>query len=146
MKKKLAVVGVLAGGVALTGLAGSAYAQGGTPTAKPTGPKGHGATAIACVKGGATTGGPITGKPEKGKVSIKEPGKLPPLPEGAPPLKLRSGGKAIPAPGAKLTKRAVKILAEDAHGAPKIGPLPKGVHCMVVKPGSLGAPPVPPAR
>jgi hypothetical protein len=145
MKKKFVAVGVLAGGIALTGLAGSAYAQGGTPTAKPTGPKGKGATAIICV----AKGEPIKGKPEKGAFSIKEPGKLPPLPPGAPALKVRSGGKALPAPppGAKIAKGAVEITTKDgAHGIPKLGPLPKGVHCTVVKPGTPGAPPVPPAR
>ena len=151
MKKKLAVVGLLAGGIALTGLAGSAYAQGGTPDAKPTGPKGHGVIALACVKGGTVKGRPIKGMPDKGKVSIKEPGKLPPLPKGAPltkgapPLKMRTGGKAIPAPGTELSKKALKVFAEGGHGVPKIGPLPKGVHCTVVKPGTPGAPPAPPA-
>jgi hypothetical protein len=153
MKKKLAVVGLLAGGIALTGLAGSAYAQGGTPTAKPAGPKGQGVV-MACVKGGTmkggpVTGGPVKGKPEKGKISIKEPGGLPALPKGAPPLKLGTGGKAIPASpsGAKLTKRAVKARAEaDAHALPKLGPPPKGAHCVILKPGTPGTRPAPPVR
>jgi hypothetical protein len=147
MKKKLVAAGVLAGGIALTGLAGSAYAQGGTPAVKPTGPKGQGAIAIACVKGAPIKGKPGKGLPEKGKVvSIREPGKLPALPKGALPLELRSGGKAVPAPGAKLSKHAVKILTKaGAQGMPKLGPLPKGAHCTVVKPGTPGAPPAPPA-
>jgi hypothetical protein len=141
MKKKLVAVGVLAGGIALTGLAGSAYAEGGKATAKPTGPKGKGVTAIACIGKGEH----IKGKPEKGIVAIK-PGKFPPLGKA---VKVRADGKALPAPppGAKITKGAVKIAAKG--GAPstvKLGPLPKGVHCMVVKPGTPGAPPALPAR
>jgi hypothetical protein len=142
MKKKLVAVGVLAGGIALTGLAGSAYAQGGTPTAKPAPAKGHGTVVICGAKGQH-----VKGKPEKGAVSIKEPGKLPP--PGAPALKLRTGGKAIPAPppGAKVTKGAVKITAKGgAPGTVKLGPLPKGTHCFVVKPGTAGAAPALPAK
>jgi hypothetical protein len=146
MKKKLAVVGLLAGGIALTGLAGSAYAQGGgASTAKPAGPKGQGVV-MACVKGGTMKGVHVKGEPEKGTSSAKEPGGLPTLPKGAPPLRLGTGGKAIPAPpsGAMLTKRAAKAFAEkDAHGIPKLGPLPKGVHCTVLKPGAPGTRPAP---
>jgi hypothetical protein len=141
MKKKLVAVGVLAGGIALTGLAGSAYAEGGKATAKPTGPKGKGVTAIACVGKGAR----IKGKPEKG-VTVFKPGKFPPPGKA---VKVRTGGKALPAPppDAKIAKGAIKITTKDgAHGIPKLGPLPKGVHCMVVKPGTPGAPPAPPAQ
>jgi len=156
MKKKLVAAGVLAGGIALTGMAGSTAsatsAEGGKATAPPVLVKGHGPIAIAChAKGGHIKGGHIKGKPEKGAISIKK-GKLPPLPAGAPTISTRSGGKALPAPppGAKrlkFAKGAVKVTAKgDAPSTIKIGPLPKGVHCAVVKPGTPGAPPAPPAR
>jgi hypothetical protein len=153
MKKKLVAAGVLAGGIALTGVAGStvaasaASAGGGKATTAPVLVKGHGPIAIAC----HSKGGHIKGKREKGAISIKE-GKLPPLPAGAPTIRTRSGGKALPAPpsGAehlKIAKGAVKVTAKgDAPGTIRIGPLPKGVHCAVVKPGTPGAPPAPPAR
>jgi hypothetical protein len=141
MKKKLVAVGVLAAGVALTGLAGSAYAEGGKATAKPTHPKGKGAIAIACLGRGEH----IKGKPEKGVVAIK-PDEFPPSGKA---VRMRTGAKALPAPppGAKITKGTVRVTAKGgAPGTVKFGPLPKGVHCTVVKPGTPGAPPALPAR
>lgn len=148
MKKKLVAAGVLTGGIALTALAGSASAAGGTPTARPAGPVTGRATAaapgvaVACVGEGPR----VKGRPEKGVVSIKGDGKLPPHPAGAPDLRVRSGAGALPAPPAG-GKGAVTITTKkDAHGTVKFGPLPKGVHCFQVKPGTPGAPPPKPAR
>jgi hypothetical protein len=157
MKKRLIATGLLAGGIALTGLAGSAYAAGATPTAKDTGPvkvagpvKGRGPVAVACVGKGAH----IKGKPEKGTFSVKEPGGLPALPETGkaltkvPPAKVTgrtADGKALPAPppGAKVTRL---IREKGGRGTVKLGPVPKGLHCFSVKPGTPGAPPPLPTR
>ncbi|GAB2871759.1 hypothetical protein GCM10027176_86610 [Actinoallomurus bryophytorum] len=157
MKKRFIATGLLAGGVALTGLAGSAYAAGATPTAKDTGPvkvtgpaKGHGPVAVACVGKGVH----IKGKPEKGTFSVKEPGDLRVPPETGKPLTKVPGsvvpgrtadGKALPAPppGAAVTK---VIREKNRHGGPKLGPVPKGLRCFSVKPGTPGAPPPIPAR
>lgn len=142
MKKKLVAVGLLAGGIALTGLAGSAYAEGGAPTTKPAAPPhagagkgvgaGKGTVAIACVR----TGKHIKGKPEKGVVSFKKGDGRPALSSaGAPALKVRTG-KALPAlpPGV----RATKVIARKggAPGDVKTLPVLKGAHCYKVKPGA----------
>jgi hypothetical protein len=147
MKKRLIATGVLAGGVALTGLAGSAYAAGATPTAKDTGPvkvtspvKGHGPVAFACTGKGVH----IKGKPEKATFSVKEPGGLPALKPGKRSVKVidgkvmgKTGGgtKALPAPppGAKVTK-----ALKDKVVTAKMKALPKGVRCFSVKPGIPG--------
>jgi hypothetical protein len=139
MKKKLIATGVLAGAITITGLAGSAYAQGGTATEKPSAPKkGHGPVLIACV------GGHVKGKPEKGVVLSREAGKPP---AGAPALtvtaKAPRGAKAIKVIKVKGRPPVVTV------GSPAKGTLPKppkGVHCKTVKPGTPGAPPAPPAR
>jgi hypothetical protein len=143
MKKKLVTVGLLAGGIALTGLAGSAYAEGGAPTTKPAAPPhagagtgavaGKSAVAIACVR----TDKHIKGKPEKGIVSFKKDDGRPALSSaGAPPLKVRTG-KALPAlpRGVRAT---TKVIARKggAPGDVKILPAPKGAHCYKVKPGA----------
>ena len=149
MKIKLIAAGVLAGGIAVAGLTGSAYAASDTPktktggTAGPTGivagtAKEHGAIAIACAGKGVR----INGKPGKA-ISIKAPGKLPATPEKGGPV-FRTGGKALPAPpaGAKVTR----LLATKGKGIVRIGPAPKGLRCVEVKPATPGAPPPVPAR
>jgi hypothetical protein len=153
MKNRLVAAGLLAGGIALTGLTGSAYAAGATPAAKATGKgkvtgavKGK-AQAFACVG----TGVKIKGKPGKQTFSVEEPGGLPALKPGKRSVKVidgkvigKTGGgtKALPAPppGAKVTK-ALKDKAVTA----KMKALPKGVRCFSVKPGTPGGhPPLPP--
>jgi hypothetical protein len=151
MRKRIIAVGVLAGGIALTGLAGSAYAAGASPatSSAPATAKAKGPIAIVCVgeKAGGKAGGKTdAGKP--GKVIIGgEAGKrvkhearveLPGKPLGKPG-KIVQPRKAPP--GALVTKATV-----DGKGTVKIGPLPKGVHCSKVMPGTKGAPPLPPAR
>jgi hypothetical protein len=152
MKNRLVAAGLLAGGIALTGLTGSAYATGATPAAKDTGKgkvtsavKGHGPVAFACVGKGVK----IKGKPEKQTFSTKEPGRLPALTAtGKPPVKIingRTGGDAkelpAPPPGAKVTK-----VLKDKAALAKIKALPKGVRCFSMKPGIPGGHPPLPAR
>lgn len=143
MKKKLVAVGVLAGAVTLTGVAGSAYAQSGGTTAKPTTAKpgkGEGPILVSCV------GGQVKGKDkgEKGIVTSKEPGKLPP---GAPAhtLKIKAphGAKFV-----KVTKVKGKPPVVTVGKPPKGLPPkpPKGVHCTTMKPGTPGTLPAPPTR
>jgi hypothetical protein len=152
MKNRLVAAGLLAGGIALTGLTGSAYAAGATPTAKDTGKgkvtgavKGHGPVAIACVGKGVKS----NGKPEKQSFSGKKPGKLAALPApGEAPVKVingKTGGGAkelpAPPPGAKVTKALM-----DKVALAKIKALPKGVRCFSMKPGIPGGHPPLPAR
>lgn len=162
MKIKLVAATVLAGGIAVTGLTGSAFAASGTSAAKTTAPvktagavkaagtveaggvaagsvTDHGAVAIACVGKGVR----IKGKPGKAAFSIKAPGKLPAPREQH--FTVSGDARALPAPppGAKVTKL---LTAKGVHGIPKIGPAPKGLHCFHVKPGTPGAPPAVPAR
>lgn len=153
MKNRLVAAGLLAGGIALTGLTGSAYAAGAIPAAKDTGKgnvKGHGPVAFACVGKGVK----IKGKPEKSTFSVKELSKLPALSKtGKPPAKViggkATGGKvagdaeALPAPpaGAKVTK-----VLKDGAATAKIKALAKGVRCFSVKPGTPGGPPPVPTR
>jgi hypothetical protein len=132
MKKRIIAAGLLASGAALTGLAGSAYAQGSAPTTKPTGP-GKGRVVVACVGKGAH----LKGKPGKGKgiVTAKEAGKPPVLArQGKPVFKVNA--KAAPPRLAKVIggKGGVKITT------------PKGTHCFTVKPGAPGGPPPMPAH
>ncbi|MDN3354748.1 hypothetical protein [Actinomadura sp. DC4] len=152
MKKKLAAACLLAGGIALTGLSGSAFAQGGsaTTTAKPGVPKGKGVSGVIC----AGKAGHIKGRPEKGTVTSKEPGRLPGLPKPVKGGSLKvikdGGGKAVKGEGGKTLPApppgGVKITARTGpDGTVKIGKLPKGVHCSVVKPGADGTLPTPPA-
>ena len=152
MKNRLVAAGLLAGGIALTGLTGSAYAAGATPAAKDTGKgkvtgaaKGHGPVAIACVGKDKK----VRSKPEKGGFSIKEPGEFPALPQtGKVPVKIiggKTGGdaKGLPVPPAKA--KLSKVLKDGAATA-KIRALPKGMHCFSVKSGTLGGTPPVPAR
>jgi hypothetical protein len=156
MKINLIAAGVLAGGIAVAGLTGSAYAASGTAktggTAKPSGTagvvagavKGHGPIAIACtgkvvrIKGEPEKTLRIKGKPGKA-ISIKAPGKLPAPPAGVPVL--ATHGKALPAPpaGTKVTK-LIRVKGKAVVKASK------GLHCVQVKPGTPGAPPAVPAR
>jgi hypothetical protein len=150
MKNRLVGAGLLAGGIALTGLTGSAYAANAAPAAKDTG-KGKvtravkGPVAFACVGKGVK----IKGKPGKPAFSVKVPGKLPAVKPGKRAVKVidgkvidgKTGGgaKALPAPpaGAKVTK--------DEAVTAKMKALPKGVRCFSVKPGTPGGhPPLPP--
>jgi len=143
MKKKLVTVGLLAGGIALTGLAGSAYAEGGAPATKPAAPPhagagtgagaGKSAVAIACVR----TDKHLKGKPEKGIISFKKDDGRPALSSaGAPALKVRTG-KALPALPRRV-RAGTKVIARKggAPGDVKILPAPKGAHCYKVKPGA----------
>jgi hypothetical protein len=147
MKNRLVAAGLLAGGIALTGLTGSAYAAGATPAAKDTG-KGkvtgaikREAPAFACVGKGVK----IKGKPGKlpalkpGKRAVKVTGgKV----TGGKVIDGRTGGgaKALPAPppGAKVTR--------DGAVTAKMKALPKGVRCFSVKPGIPGGHPPLPTR
>jgi hypothetical protein len=149
-KNRLVAAGLLAGGIALTGLTGSAYAAGTTPAAKDTGKgkvtraaKGHGPVAIACVGKSVK----IKGKPEKSTFSVKKPGKRPVTIIGGKLTAGKRGGDAkglpAPPPGAKVLK--LKALKDGAATA-KLRALPKGVHCFSVKPGTPGGPPPTPAR
>ena len=149
MKKRIVAAGVLAGGIALTGLAGAAYADGGTPaapgkpsTAKPSVPgkagpvtgRPTGPTAIACVaKGKAFKGADDikNAKLIKDIAGHKGVGKLPP--PGKAIFKTRDGKVIAGAPGAKSTVHLI------GKGGPV--PVPKGAHCVKVKPGSM--PPLP---
>lgn len=163
-KRKIIVVGLLAGGAALTGLAGSAYAEGGTTVpgpGKPHGPAGR-PVAISCfgtsvhggpVPGGkapgkAVTGKAVTGKAVTGKAVTGEGGepvlkgkagaKLPPLPPpGKTVFKTGGGGNALPAPppGAKVLDGGTVKVFTDGKGTMKIKP-PKGVRCSVSHPGT----------
>jgi hypothetical protein len=165
MKKKIIVVGVLAGAAALTGLAGSAYAEGGTTVPKPgktTGPIGK-PLAVSCigtagpgkgVPGKGVPGRALTGKGGEvavdGKTGGKETGvkgtgvkgtgvKPPPLPPaGRTVWKTGGGGRALPAPpaGAKALPGGPVAVFDDGKGTLKIKP-PKGVRCSVSDPGTL---------
>jgi hypothetical protein len=131
MRKRIIAVGVLAGGIALTGLAGSAYAAGTSPatSSAPAAAKAKGPVAIVCVAGKKNPG-----KPGKVIVHRAAPGKS--LVKSGKPVQVR---KALP--GALVTKATV-----DGKHTVKIGPLPKGVHCSKVMTGTKGAPSLPPAR
>jgi hypothetical protein len=116
MKKRFVAAGLLAGGVALTVVAGSAYGEGGTSTGKTTHPEtstGH--VIVSCTGPGASA----KGKAEKGVVTMKENGKL----RQAPPAGRKTGGKIT--------------LKGDGPGTVKVGSAPKGVHCSTSKPGTL---------
>jgi hypothetical protein len=148
MRKRIIAVGVLAGGIALTGLAGSAYAAGASPatSSAPAAAKAKGPIAIVCVggKAGGKTGAGKPGKViiggEAGKHVVKHETrvKLPGEPLGEPGKRVQL--RKAP-PGALVAKATT-----DGKGTVKIGPLPKGVHCSKVMPGTKGAPPLPPAR
>lgn len=164
MNKKVLAVGLLAGGIGLTGLAGSAYAEGPAAAKAPakapaTTPgvkaKGHGPTAMVCYG----TGGPAKGRINaKGmKVIVAEKGKLPALPKppaGAKTIKLKNGkvvsgsAKGVTVVRDRNGHTTVTVGGKPPKGLPKppSGPPPKGVHCMTVKPGTPGAPPPLPAR
>jgi hypothetical protein len=138
MRKRIIAVGVLAGGIALTGLAGSAYAAGTSPatSSAPAAAKAKGPVAIVCVAGKKNPGKPgkvIVHRAAPGKSLVKsgKPVRLP-----GKPVQVR---KALP--GALVTKATV-----DGKHTVKIGPLPKGVHCSKVMTGTKGAPSLPPAR
>jgi hypothetical protein len=124
MRKKLVVAGVLTGGIALTGLAGSAYAEGGTPAAKPAVPAGKGRVAITCLPKGK----PVKGRPSKDAVLTKK------LLVAGKPMIVKSG-KTLPAPP-PVTKDTAKLIAKKkAYGTIKIWTANKGIHCSTVKPG-----------
>jgi hypothetical protein len=133
MKKTFAVAGILAGGVALVGVAGSAYGQGGKPTATATRPaKGTGPVIMSCTRAGTH----VSGKPGKSAGSRTKDGKLPPVPPaGTPPLTLH-GGKRLPAPPAGKKTGTKVILKGKGPVTVKFGSVPKGVHCSTGKPGA----------
>jgi hypothetical protein len=151
MRNRLIAVGVLAGGIALTGLAGSAYAAGASPAASSakrsaatTVPaKGASPVAIVCVGKGVKA----KDAPEKGAKKIftgKVRGETRALAKvNGRVIKAIPKGTALPAPppGAAVVK-----VTKDGKGNVRIGALPKGVHCSQVKPGTKGVPAVPPAR
>ncbi|MGI8331372.1 hypothetical protein ACRYCC_15530 [Actinomadura scrupuli] len=157
MRKKIIVVGVLAGGAALAGLAGSAYAEGGTVPGpgKAHGPDGK-PVAVSCIG---------TGVPGKGMPAKAVPGKAVPGKGGEPALKVKTGakgtgvklpprgktlfktgdgGKALPAPppGTKLLPGGPVKILKDGKGTLKIK-APKGVRCSAGHPGGPGVPPPP---
>ncbi|GLY77017.1 hypothetical protein [Actinoallomurus iriomotensis] len=148
MRNRLIAVGVLAGGIALTGLAGSAYAAGASPAVSRSAPttvpaKGTSPVAIVCVGKGAK----LKVRPEKGPKEVvtgKVPGKARALVKvNGRIVKAIPKGAALPAPPSGAT---VVKATKDGKGHVKIGPLPKGVHCSQVKPGTKGVPLPPPAR
>ncbi len=132
MKKKIVVVGALAGGIALTGLAGSAYADGGAsaPASRPqAGP------------GKPAPGKPVPGKPggmvcvAKGDAATKQKllkdlasvkdlagikGKLPSLPPGKPIFRMK-GGKALP-----VGKGVVRVIGKKNGGKDGVRIIGKG--------------------
>jgi hypothetical protein len=146
VNKKVVTVGLLAGGIALTGLTGSAYAEGAAPAGKPAAPpKGQVHKALVCV----STIGPVKGKGEKGIVTMREDGRLP---AGKPVIK----GKVVPGPAGA---RSVMVVRDkNGHTTVSVGTPPKGlpkpppgvsakgVHCTSVRPGTPGAPPPLPTR
>ncbi len=168
MKKKILAAGLLAGGIAVTGLAGSAYATSGDPAGKPGAKaKGPAGTIVTCV----ATGGRVRGVPgDKGAIGTKDkagaiPGKgergpLGPKGEKGFTVAKGNGEKGavwtkgpgtkpipVPPPDAELGPVPPKGAKRDARftvlkGAPGVKPVPpKGAHCTVGKPGSL--PPLP---
>ena len=123
MRKKFVVAGVLTGGIALTGLAGSAHAEGGAAAARAAAPagKGHVRIAVICL---------AKKKPTKGVVSTMKP-----VVAEKPMTKGTGGGKALPA-APFAAKDAARILAKKkAHGTVEIWTANKTTHCSVVKPG-----------
>jgi hypothetical protein len=149
MKNRLVAAGLLAGGIALTGLTGSAYAADATPAAKDPGKgkltgaaKGHGPGAIACIRKRTQ----IKGEPEQ-ILPIKKPGKRPVTIIGGKPAAGKKGDdiKGHPAPPAGIKVLKLRALKDGAATA-KLKALPKGVHCFWAKPGTPGAPPPLPAR
>ena len=154
MKNRLIGAGLLAGGIALTGLTGSAYAAGATPAAKDPGTgkvtgaaKDHGPVAITCVGTGTALKG-TSGKPT---LSVEEPGKLPALRKpGKRPVTIIGGKTGENAQGHRAPPAGAKVLKlralNDRAATAKFKALPKGVHCFPVKPGIPGGPPPVPAR
>lgn len=141
--KKIVSIGALAGAVALTGLAGSAYAADGGSSPAPTSPKGLGGepVAIACV----------------GKAGIGKLPELSKLPKGVRPPTVISGGpekqsfsvqkgvkvagpitavRIDPKPG-EMGKQTIRV--EGGGKGIKCYKLPKGAQ-MPVPPGDLKTP------
>lgn len=157
MKKKVVAVGLLAGGIGLTGLAGSAYAEGSAPAKTPAkapaaSVKVHGPTAVVCY-------GTARSVRFKGEIVTKlGKGKLPPLPKppaGKTMIKVRNGKVVSGSAGGKgvtvvrdKNGRTTVTVGTPPKGLPKPppGPPPKGAHCTTVKPGTPGAPPPLPVR
>ncbi len=137
MKKRIIAATLLATGAALTGLAGSAYAEGSAPATKPTGAvKERGLVVITCTAKSKVE--LPKGKPDKGIVTWKNAGK-PPVIRRVFRVHTQGG----PPPGAKVGTS--KTIAEKGgKGDVKIAPPPKGAHCFVVRPGTPGgSPPAP---
>lgn len=161
-KKKIVAAGLLAGSIALTGLGGAAYADGGGTSAgpaKPHGPDGKHMT-IACIskdgpgKPGTFSAPGVSGGSDKPVFTTNGAIKgLPFPPAGAKVVQSGEGGAttAFPPPGGKAPKDAVKIDFNQATHTLKIAPGSKGVRCFEVPggPGALppggGNPPLPPA-
>lgn len=153
MRKKIIVVGLLAGGAALTGLAGSAHAEGGTTAPGPgktAGPAGKPIT-VHCVgtavPGKGVPGKGVPGKAVPGKAGTGKGGELiirersgaewtgtkpPALPPRGRTVLKTGGGKALPAPppGATVTRGGPVTVFKDGKGTTTIKP-PKGMHCSV---------------
>ncbi|MFB9832743.1 hypothetical protein [Actinoallomurus acaciae] len=155
MRSRLIVVGALAGGIALTGLAGSAYAAGASPSA-PSAPsassaagpvgtaapaKGTGPVGVICVGKGVKVKGKPGKGPEKGIVTSKDLAGHFATARKAGKLVKVAGRAAAPPPGAEAVK-----VTRAGRGTVKIGPLPKGVHCSQVKPGTKVPVPLTPTR
>ncbi|HXA60657.1 MAG TPA: hypothetical protein VNW94_15965 [Streptosporangiaceae bacterium] len=163
MKKKIVAVGLLAGSIALTGLGGAAYADGGATAAGPAKPHRTDGKriAIACIsKGGPGKPGTFSAPGVSGGsdkpvfATTGGPKGLPFPPAGAKVLRSGGGGGmiAVPPPGGKLPKGAVKIDFNGPMHTLKIAPGSKGVRCFEV-PGGPGAlppggdnPPLPPVK
>lgn len=154
MNKKVVTVGLLAGGIALTGLAGSAYAEGSgskpaTPPKKTDAP-----SAVICIG----TDGPGTGKAGAGGIvtehfdgKARALPKPPNVPGGKPVVTLHNGKTAKVAGGKAVTVVRDKnghttvVVGKPPKVLPPKGAVGKGVTCTTVKPGTPGAPPsVPP--
>lgn len=151
MNKKVVTVGLLAGGIALTGLAGSAYAEG--SGSKPTTPpkKADVPSAVICTG----TDGPGTGKVGvKGIVTRRIDGKAPALPKlpGGKPVVTVHAGKAIKVAGGEAVTvvrdkngHTTVTVGKPPKGLPPKSAVGKGVKCTTVKPGTPGTPGTPPS-
>jgi hypothetical protein len=131
MKKRVIAVGVLAGGITLTGLAGSAYAADTSSSAShaPATAKRKDAGAVVCVVGKADA------KSRKVLPPSTRPGEAADAPGWKPAKPAKEAGQRVQSRTAPAETGYTKVI-RGARGTVHVGPLPAGVRCVKVAPGA----------